>query len=227
MYNLDMILSVGYRIKSKTATNFRIWATKTLKSYIVKGYAVNQKRLRELGQILKIISRSEIAEVAGVAGIVQKYLGALNLLEDYDEGKLSGVKGKKPKWELTHAEARKFLTQLPFYATGGNFAQERSEHFKGIVAGLYQTFGGAELYKSTEEKAANLLYQTVKDHPFVDGNKRSAATLFVYFLGRNGDWRIDGSALAAMTLMVALSDPAEKDQMIKMVMSLINLGEGK
>jgi prophage maintenance system killer protein len=226
-----MIISVGYRINSKRATDFRIWATQVLRSHIIKGYSINQERLAQLNQMLEIMSRSEIAEVAGVADIVQNYLGALNLLEQYDEDTLPTPKGKKPTWQLTHDEAIKFIQQLPFYETSANFGRERSDSFKGIVAGLYQTFGGEELYASAEEKAANLLYQVVKDHPFFDGNKRSAAALFVYFLNQNGLLKRDGkltvesNALAAMTLMIAVSKPAEKDIMVRLVINLLNIEE--
>jgi death-on-curing family protein len=222
-YNLDMILSVGYRVKSPEGVKFRKWANSVLKSHIIQGYSINQRRLEQLNQMLEIVSRSDIAEVAGVAGIVQNYLGALDLLEAYDEDRLKSPKGQKPKWELTHDEAIKFIRGLPFYETSTNFGRERSDSFKGIVAGLYQTFGGVDLYESTEEKAANLLYQVVKDHPFFDGNKRSAAALFVYFLGKNGLRYVESSTLAAMTLMVALSKPAEKDTMVKLVMNLLDL----
>jgi death-on-curing family protein len=218
-----MILAVGYRVKSSEGIKFRKWANGVLKSHILNGYSVNQERLVQLNQVLEIVSRSEIAEVAGVADVVKNYLGALDLLEAYDEDKLKMPKGKRPKWELTHNEAIKFIQNLPFYERSANFGRERSDSFKGIVAGLYQTFGGHELYESTEEKAANLLYQIVKDHPFFDGNKRSAAALFIYFLSKNGSWRVDSGTLAAMTLMVALSKPAEKDIMVKLVMNLLNL----
>ena len=229
IFNLDAIISVGYRINSKRATDFRIWATKTLKQHILKGYTVNQERMDQLGKMLEIVSRSEIAEVAGVADIVKKYLGALNLLQQYDDGELTDIRGKKTKWQLNSDDAMEFLQGLPFAAESSNFAKARNGSFAGIIAGLYQTFGGVELYESVEEKAANLLYQVVKDHPFFDGNKRSAAALFVYFLDRNGMLQRDGrlvvesNALAAMTLMIALSNPREKETMIKLVCNLLEV----
>ena len=228
-YSLDIVLAVGYRANSSTAIEFRKWATDLIKQHLMKGYTINQERLDQLNKMLEIVSRSEIAEVSGVAQIVTNYLSALNLLEQYDEEKLAEPKGQKPKWQLTHKLAREFLESLPFAKDSANFARERGDGFQGIVAGLYQTFGGEELYKTTEEKAANLLYQVVKDHAFIDGNKRSAAALFVYFLDQNGLLKRDGkltvepNALAAMTLMVALSQPAEKDTMIVLVMNLLNL----
>jgi len=224
LYSLDVVLAVGFRLRvTGRVIKFRRWANEVLKQHIMEGYTVNRKRLAELHKMLEIVSRSEIAEVVGVAEITREYLGALVLLEEYDNGRLKEIKGEKPKWELTYEEAREFLDELPFT---GEFGKERNGSFGGIVAGLYQTFGGEELYVSVEEKAANLLYQVVKDHPFFDGNKRSGAALFVYFLGRNGVNGLNASALAAMTLMVALSKPEEKEVMVQMVMNLISLSEG-
>ena len=223
-YNLDMIISLGYRIKSKTATKFRIWATNVLKNYTLNGIAVNQKRLDELNLMLEIISRSEIAEVAGVSEIMKKYVGALRLLEAYDENTLSEPDGDKESWQLTYSEARAFLDELKTSEDfGDNFANERSEHFSGIVAGLYQTFGGEELYGNVQEKAANLLYQVVKDHPFFDGNKRSGAALFIYVIAKNNALRdINSNALAAITLMTALSKPDEKEQIELLIRNFLS-----
>lgn len=222
-YNLDMILSVGYRVKSSEGIKFRIWANKTLKDYIVKGVVVNEKRLEQLGVMLDIVSRSEIAEVAGVGEVMKKYVGALHLLEAYDDDSLTEPRGDKENWQLTYGEAREFLDTLKVDESfGDNFAHERSEQFKGVVAGLYQTFGGDELYSSVQEKAANLLYQVVKDHPFLDGNKRSAAALFIYFLARNKSLRnINSNALTAITLMTALSQPSEKEQIILLIRNFL------
>jgi prophage maintenance system killer protein len=229
-YSLDAIISVGYRINSKNATQFRIWATNVLKTYLSQGYTINKQRLMQLGKMIEVFERANIPEVSGVAEIVGGYLGGLNLLEQYDEEKLTAPKGRKGKWELTYAQARKFVDALPFAGENSLFGNERGGSFKGILAGLYQSFGGEELYPSVENKAANLLYQIVKDHPFSDGNKRSAAALFVYFLDRNkvlcdksGRVKIAPNALAAITLMIALSRPAEKETMIMLVMNLIDL----
>jgi death-on-curing family protein len=223
-YNLDMIISLGYRIKSKVATKFRIWATNVLKEYTLKGVAVNQKRLNQLGTYLDIVSRSEISEVAGVGEIVKGYIDALHLLEDYDENTLSEPKGDKECWQLTYKEARAFLNVLKTNENfGDNFSLERNEHFIGIISGLYQTFDSKELYESIQEKAANLLYQIVKDHPFLDGNKRSGAALFIYFLAKNGALRnINSNALAAITLMTALSTPNEKEQIILLIRNFLS-----
>lgn len=225
-YNLDLIISLGYRIKSKVATQFRIWATRVLKDYTIKGVALNQKRLDQLGKYLDIISRSEISEVAGVGELMKQYIDALHLLEQYDEGNLATPNGSSEKWRLTYDEARKFLDELKSSESfGDNFAQERDENFGGIVAGIYQTFDGKELYANVQDKAVNLLYQVVKDHPFIDGNKRSGAALFVYFLAKNGVLRdINSNTLAATTLMVALSRPEEKDQIILLIRNFLKSG---
>lgn len=222
-YNLDMIISLGYRIRSKIATSFRIWATSVLRDYTLKGIAINQKRLDQLNLALDIVSRSDIAEVAGVGDVIKRYVGALHLLEEFDKNTLSEPKGKKSEWQIDYTDAREFLDTLKNDAGfNANFASERNEQFKGIVAGLYQTFGGNELYVSVEEKAANLLYQVVKDHPFVDGNKRSGAALFVYFLARCAvKHDINSNSLAAITLMTALSKPTEKDQIILLIRNFL------
>jgi len=185
-YSLDIMLAVGYRANSATAIEFRKWATKLIKQHIVQGYTVNRERLNQLHKMLEIISRSEISEVSGVAQIVANYANALNLLEQYDENKLPAVKGSRSKWQLNYENSRKFLDEIDFAKTNSNFAKERNDSFRGIVAGLYQTFAGAELYKSTEEKAANLLYQIIKDHPFVDGNKRIGVLAMIVTLAVNG-----------------------------------------
>lgn len=159
---------------------------------------------------------------------IQEYLPALDLLARYDEGELNAPKGRPATWELTYEDALAFIQSLPFYETSGLFGRERDGSFEGIVRGLYQSFAGFELYPSLQAKAANLLYQVVKDHPFYDGNKRCAAALFVYFLERNGalgsgDRRFAPNTLAATTLLVALSAPAEKDVMVSLVQHLLEL----
>jgi prophage maintenance system killer protein len=227
VFNLDMVLSVGYRVNSTKATDFRKWSSKILKDYLLRGAAINQKRLTQLNEVLEIVSRSEIAEVAGVAELIKNYTTALNTLEKYDEGKLKAPKGKKEIWQLSYEEASKYLQEVR--AIGGYselFASERNESFQGIIAGIYQTFGGKELYTSAEEKAANLLYQIVKDHPFFDGNKRSAAAIFVYFLSKNGILNdMDNNTLAAIVLLVALSEPSEKEQMVLLVMNFLETAQ--
>ena len=222
-YNLDMILSIGYRVKSDEGIRFRIWANQTLKKFLLEGVAINQKRLNQLNKVLEITSRSEITEVSGISDVIKNYTTALNWLEEYDEKKLPAIKGKSPNYELTYEEAQTVLTNLEFFQTNPNFARERNESFKGIIATLYQTFDGQELYSSVEEKAANLLYLIIKDHPFYDGNKRSGAALFVYFLAKNHSLHnINNNALAAIALMTALSHPEEKETIILLIMNFLN-----
>ncbi|VTX84996.1 Fic/DOC family protein [Bifidobacterium longum] len=169
-----------------------------------------------------MLSRSTEPEIAGTAEILERYLPSLVLLNDYDTGNVPIPKGDESQWVLTYEDAMLFIRSMPFYTQSDLFGRERNGSFQGIVAGLYQTFGGEELYRSTQKKAANLLYQVVKDHPFSDGNKRCAAALFVYFLNGNSiatmtPLLVEGNALAAMTLMIALSAPAGKDTMIALV----------
>lgn len=226
-YNLDMILSVGYRVKSQQGIYFRRWANSVLKQHLVQGYTVNQKRLDTLKTVVKILERADVPEIAGSAELLNSYLPSLELLNDYDTGNLSAQEGKVPTWRLTHEDALEFVRSLPFYGESNLFGRERGGLFEGIVNALYQGFADQDLYPSVEAKAANLLYLVVKDHPFLDGNKRSAAALFVYFLDKNGLLKqddhllVEGSALAAMTLMVALSDPSEKDAMVALVENFI------
>ncbi len=184
-YNLDMILSVGYRVKSKEGIYSRRWANSVLKQHLVDGYIINRKRLDALHAVVKVLSRSTEPEIAGTAEILERYLPSLVLLNDYDTGNVPIPKGDESQWVLTYEDAMLFIRSMPFYTQSDLFGRERNGSFQGIVAGLYQTFGGEELYRSTQEKAANLLYQVVKDPPFSDGNKRCAAALFVYFLNGN------------------------------------------
>lgn len=228
-YNLDLILSVGYRVKSATATQFRIWATQRLRDYLVRGYAVNEQRLEQLGTIVQILGRSTDELVSGVADVLQSYLPGLTLLRDYDEGQIDAQASGMPGWELTLTEARHVIDRLrEEFPTDTLFGRERGDGLAGIIAALYQSFGGQELYPTVEEKAANLLYLVVKDHPLSDGNKRTAAALFVTFLAQNGTLndtdgtaRVSNNALAATTLLVAMSDPKEKDIMIALLTRMI------
>lgn len=163
----------------------RRWANSVLKQHLVDGYIINRKRLDALHAVVKVLSRSTEPEIAGTAEILERYLPSLVLLNDYDTGNVPIPKGDESQWVLTYEDAMLFIRSMPFYTQSDLFGRERNGSFQGIVAGLYQTFGGEELYRSTQEKAANLLYQVVKDHPFSDGNKRCAAALFVYFLNGN------------------------------------------
>lgn len=245
IYNLDMIISVGYRVNSKQATQFRVWATSVLKKYLVDGYAINEKRLEEARknfedlqsviQLLgtKISSENLKGQEQEIFSLLADYSKTLSVLEQYDKNSLAEPKGGRSSFTLSHEDAMSVLFRVRTeLANKGEatelFANERDGSFGGIVKGLYQTFGGKELYKSVEDKAAHLLYFTIKDHPFSDGNKRSAAFLFVYFLDRNkylhkksGEKKLNDNALAALALLVAESDPKEKDTIVKLIVNLI------
>ena len=231
-YNLDAIISVGYRVKSATATQFRIWATKRLREYLVQGYSVNQQRLEQLGQIVEVMARADNHLVAGTGEVLSAYIPSLQTLRDYDEGTLSDSEstGNAPVWHLTHADAQAIIARTRSeFPQDRLFGLENGDKLKSVVATIYQSFAGEDLYPTTEQKAANLLYLMVKDHPLVDGNKRSAAALFIEFLSRNnllfsadGTPLVSNNALAAMTLMVAMSNPQEKDLMVALVERLIS-----
>ena len=231
-YNLDAIISVGYRVKSATATQFRIWATKRLREYLVQGYSINRQRLEQLGQIVEVMARADNHLVAGTGEVLAAYLPSLQALRDYDEGTLSASEstGNAPVWQLTHAEAQAIIARARSeFPQDRLFGIENGDKLKSVVATIYQSFAGQDLYQTTEQKAANLLYLMVKDHPLVDGNKRSAAVLFIEFLSRNnllfsadGTPLVSNNALAAMTLMVAMSNPQEKDLMVALVERLIS-----
>ena len=231
-YNLDAIISVGYRVKSATATQFRIWATKRLREYLVQGYSINQQRLEQLGQIVEVMARADNHLVAGTGEVLSAYIPSLQTLRDYDEGTLSASEstGNAPVWQLTHAEAQAIIARARSeFPQDRLFGLENGDKLKSVVATIYQSFAGEDLYPTTEQKAANLLYLMVKDHPLVDGNKRSAAALFIEFLSRNnllfsadGTPLVSNNALAAMTLMVAMSNPQEKDLMVALVERLIS-----
>lgn len=231
-YNLDAIISVGYRVKSATATQFRIWATKRLREYLVQGYSINQQRLEQLGQIVEVMARADNHLVAGTGEVLSAYIPSLQTLRDYDEGTLSDSDstGNTPVWQLTHADAQAIIARARSeFSQDRLFGLENGDKLKSVVATIYQSFAGEDLYPTTEQKAANLLYLMVKDHPLVDGNKRSAAALFIEFLSRNnllfsadGTPLVSNNALAAMTLMVAMSNPQEKDLMVALVERLIS-----
>ena len=231
-YNLDAIISVGYRVKSATATQFRIWATKRLREYLVQGYSIHRQRLEQLGQIVEVMARADNHLVAGTGEVLSAYIPSLQTLRDYDEGTLSASEstGNAPVWQLTHADAQAIIARARSeFSQDRLFGLENGDKLKSVVATIYQSFAGEDLYPTTEQKAANLLYLMVKDHPLVDGNKRSAAALFIEFLSRNnllfsadGTPLVSNNALAAMTLMVAMSNPQEKDLMVALVERLIS-----
>jgi prophage maintenance system killer protein len=230
LYNLDAILSVGYRVKSATATRFRIWATDRLRDYLVKGYAVNQQRLDQIGQVVRILGRATDELVSGSVDILSMYLPGLELLRDYDEGRIVSSPQAVPDWTLTIDEARAIIAKLrQAFPKDDLLGNEREDKLQAVVGAIYQSFAGQDLYPTVEEKAANLLYLTVKDHPLSDGNKRSAAALFITFLEKNGTLndaagnpRITSNALATLTLMVSMSDPKEKDIMIALLTHMID-----
>ena len=230
-YNLDAIISVGYRVKSATATQFRIWATKRLREYLVQGYSINEQRLEQLGQIAQVLSRSENPAVAGTVEVLASYLPSLHVLRDYDDGVIAQQSdGRSPAWELGYEDAQAIIARLrEEFPDDALLGVENGDGLQSVVATIYQSFAGKDLYPTLEEKAANLLYLVVKDHPLADGNKRSAAALFVEFLDRNaalyqadGAARVSNNALAAMTLMVAMSSPQEKDLMVALIQRMIN-----
>jgi len=243
-YNLDMIISVGYRVNSSRATQFRIWATTILKKHLTDGYTVNERLLQEqkrkLGALMKTIKlihnvrgRKELdyKEAVGLLDVINDYSYALELLDDYDYKRLKISKtSKEAGFKLTYGFAIKVVRQLRKKFGGSDlFGVERDQSFKSSVAAIYQTSGRKELYPSIEEKAANLLYFIVKNHSFVDGNKRIAASIFLWFLEKNGilykedgSKRIADNALVALTLMIAESDPKEREVIVTLVVNLIN-----
>lgn len=228
-YNLDMVLSVGYRVKSSRGVEFRRWATDVLRRYIVAGHAENERRLEQLGQVTKIMARvPESLQSRQILDIVQSYTGALDLLDDYDHLNVTAPEGTPATCEITYEECREVIESLRFGRESSLFGVEKDGSFKGAIGNVFQSFGGRDLYPTLEEKAAHLLYFVVKDHSFLDGNKRIAAAVFLYFLDRNralftpaGEKAIDDSALVAMTILIAESKPEEKDVMVALVMHFL------
>lgn len=243
-YNLDMILSVGYRVSSKKGTQFRIWANKVLKEYLIEGYSINEKRLKEQAEQLTslkntvnllshVLESKELTsdEATGLLKVVTDYSYALDILDKYDHQQLTidGITSGE-LFVIDYVEAIQAIRDLKDKFGGSSlFGNEKDESFKGSIGAIYQTFGGVDVYPSVEEKAANLLYFVVKNHSFSDGNKRIAAYLFVWFLDKNkilyrndGSKRIADNALVALTLMIAESKPEEKDMMVKVIVNLIN-----
>ena len=227
-YNLDMIISVGYRVKSKRGVEFRRWANNVLKQYIMQGYAVNQKRLNDLGSVVRLLQRTENSlDAKQVLTVVEKYSTALDLLDSYDHQTLKRPKGNVSTYVLTYEECRKVIDSMRFGTESDLFGLEKDDSFKGSIGNIYQSFAGQEIYPSLEEKAANLLYFVTKNHSFADGNKRIAATMFLYFLDKNGilfvngEKLIDDHTLVALTIMIAESRPEEKEIMIDVIMNCI------
>jgi len=231
-YNLDMILSVGYRVNSKRGIEFRRWANQVLKDYLIKGYAANEKRLKALEktvQLLEIANRNQDtvsgSDAKEILNVINDYSKALNLLDDYDHKRVSKVKGLLSEEVITYEECIQLIDMLRFNSESTLFGLERDKNFESIIKDIYQSFGGVDLYKTAEEKCANMLYLTVKNHAFIDGNKRIAATMFIFFLFRynilykNNKQVIDNNTLASMTLLIANSNPKEKELLIDLILN--------
>ena len=234
-YNLDMIISVGYRVNSKQGIKFRQWATKILKDYMLKGYAINQRRLDYLEKTVKLIDianrmdeRLEAGDAKEILKVIGDYSKALNLLDDYDHRTLKKIDGNIDERKIEYHKCLDIINKLRFNEESSLFAVERDKGLESIIGNIYQSFAGQDIYKSIEEKGANFLYLIVKNHVFADGNKRIAATLFIYFLNyygilyKDGHQVIDNNTLAALTLLIAESNPKEKDVIIDLVMNFLN-----
>ena len=235
LYSLDVIISIGYRVKSQNGVIFRKWANKVLKDYLLKGYAVNQKRLEYLEKTIKLIdiagrmdTELKTAEAKEIIKVINNYSNALNLLDDYDHKRIIKPSGTKDNKKITYEDCMNVIGKLKFNSDSNLFALERDEGLKEVIGTIYQSFDGKDLYPTIEEKAANFLYLITKNHTFIDGNKRIAATLFIYFLefynilyNENGQI-IDNNTLVAITLLIAQSNPKEKDILIDLVMNFLN-----
>lgn len=228
-YDLDMVLSIGYRVKSAEGVHFRRWANEALRRYAIDGVALNERRLSEIGKIVNVFARSDDELVSGVADVLSVYIPSLTLLRDFDAGYIDSRPEAEPAWTLNLDEARNIISRLAAeFPNDRLFGKERGDGVEAVIGAIYQGFGDQELYPTVEDKAANLLYFVVKDHPLADGNKRSAAALFITFLDRNnallnedGRPRVANNTLAAITLLVAMSDPVEKDLMIALIIRMI------
>ncbi|WP_028298934.1 virulence protein RhuM/Fic/DOC family protein [Olivibacter sitiensis] len=239
-YNLDAIISIGYRVNSTRATQFRQWATQRLKEYLVQGYAINQKRLDELQQTVQLIQKSisedtNITEAKGLLEIISQYTQSFVLLNQYDSNTIKTDRlSDEITYEIDYKEAKPAILELKRQLiekkeATGLFGNEKDNSFEGTLQSIVQTFGGQYLYPSIEEQAAHLLYFIIKNHPFTDGNKRIGAFMFIWFLEKNkhrfkrdGEIKINDNALVALALLVAQSDPVEKEPMIKLITQLIN-----
>ena len=227
-YNLDVIISVGYRVKSKRGVEFRKWANSVLKQYILQGYAVNSHRIAQLGEVIKIMKRTEDSlDGMQILSVIEKYSDALEMLDSYDHQTMTRPKGNPATYTLDYEECMQAISQMRFGNESELFGKEKDDSFRGSIGNIYQSFGGQELYPSLEEKAAHLLYFVTKNHSFLDGNKRIAAAMFLYFLDKNGVLFVDGKklienhTLVALTIMIAESKPIEKDMMITVIMNCL------
>jgi len=233
-YNLDVIISVGYRVKSKNGIIFRRWANGVLKDYLLKGYAINKKRLEYLEKTVKLIDIAtrvddslEDSDAKEVLKVISNYSKALDLLDDYDHKTLNKIKGSKSDEKITYESCLEIINKLRFNNESKIFALERDEGLKAIIGDIYQTFDKVDVYSSIEEKASNFLYMIIKNHVFIDGNKRIGATLFIYFLQfynilyKDNKQVIDNNTLTALTLLIAQSNPKEKELIIDLVMNFL------
>ena len=232
LYNLDMIISVGYRVKSQRGILFRRWANKVLKSYLIKGYAINERKLTSLGKTIqiqnKMLASTTQIDYQELSSVINEYTKALDLLDDYDHQNLSKPKGSETTYVLTYMDARKIIDSMKFSLSSTIFGVEKEEgKLEGIIAAVYQNIFGQEVYPSLEDKAAHLLYFLIKDHPFYDGCKRIAATLFLEFLNKNnalvsnGQLTISNDALAAITLLTAESNLDEMETIVTVIMNIL------
>ena len=229
-YNLDVIISVGYRVKSQRGVEFRKWANSVLRQYIMEGYAVNHNRILELGEVIRIMKRTQKSlDAQQVLAVIERYSTALDLLDDYDHQTMRRPKGCEATYVLTYEECRSVIDSMRFGNESALFGNEKDDSFKGSIGNIYQSFAGQEAYPTLEEKAANLLYFVTKNHSFSDGNKRIAAAIFLYFLDKNevlfddaGNKRIDDHTLVALTIMIAESRPEEKEMMISVIMNCMD-----
>ena len=229
-YNLDMIISVGYRVKSNRGVEFRRWANHVLRQYILQGYAVNERRINQLGEVVRLMKRTQDSlDSRQVLSVIERYSTALNLLDAYDHQSLQRPTGTNAVYVLSYEECRSVIDRMRFGDESELFGKEKDDSFKGSIGNIYQSFGGQEIYPTLEEKAANLLYFVTKNHSFFDGNKRIAATIFLYFLDCNGilydeqgNKLLDDHTLVALTIMIAESCPEEKEMMISVIMNCIS-----
>lgn len=234
-YNLDVIISVGYRVKSKNGIVFRKWANKVLKDYLIKGYAINNKRLEYLEKTIKLIDIAgridkelNSNEAKEIIRVINDYSKGLDLLDDYDHKRIVKPNGTVNDKKISYEECIEIINKLKFSNESNLFARERDEGLRSIIGAIYQSYDGIDLYKTVEEKAANFLYLIIKNHVFIDGNKRIGATLFIYFLRYynllyiEGKQVIDNNTLVALTLLIAQSNPKEKEVLIDLVMNFLN-----
>ncbi|MDE7297499.1 MAG: virulence RhuM family protein [Lachnospiraceae bacterium] len=227
-YNLDVIISVGYRVKSKRGIAFRKWANSILKQYIIQGYAVNNNRIKQLGEVIRIMKRTEnVLDGKQVLTVIEKYSKALELLDSYDHQNMPRPHGSKATYILTYDECKDVIKSMRFGNESDLFGKEKDDSFKGSIGNIYQSFNDQDLYPTLEEKAAHLLYFITKNHSFYDGNKRIAAMIFLYFLDKNHALfieekkTIEDHTLVALTIMIAESRPEEMEMMITVIMNCL------